>query len=87
MTFPLSPSATRLADALERVMPALHFVGFRGDEYNRACRIFGQPDFIHIGWDKRAQREIGPGDVVIFATGSCSQEPARHSFPDIVEKG
>jgi len=39
-----------------------------------ACdRIFG------------AQREIADGDTFVFATGTCSQEPRFHSFPDIVE--
>ena len=65
--------------------PALHFVGFRGDEYTRACRIFGRPDFIHIGWDLRAQREIAPGDVVVFAKGSEDQIPRAQSYPDIIE--
>lgn len=65
--------------------PALHFVGFRGDEYHRAIRVFGRPDFIHIGWDVRAQREIAEGDVIVFAQGDEHQTPARHNYPDIVE--
>ncbi len=65
---------------------AVHFVGFRGDEYTRACRIFGPPDFIHRGWDLRAQREIAPGDTVVFATGSFDQVPRRQSFNDLDEK-
>ena len=44
----------------------LHFVGFRGDEYNRAIRVFGPPDFIHRDWDWRAFHEVAPGDVVVF---------------------
>lgn len=64
---------------------ALHFVGFHGDEYARAQRVFGRPDFIHIGWDLRAQREIAPGDVVVFAKGPEDQAPRERSFPDIVE--
>lgn len=35
-------------------MQCLHFVGFRGDEYNRAVAVFGTPDFIHRSWDARA---------------------------------
>lgn len=66
--------------------PALHFVGFRGDEYVRAQRVFGRPDFIHIGWDLRAQREIAPGDVVVFARRPADQVPQARSFPDIVER-
>lgn len=71
---------------MAELRPALHFVGFRGDEYVRAQRVFGRPDFIHIGWDLRAQREIAPGDVVVFARGSADQEPQARSFPDILEK-
>lgn len=64
---------------------ALHFVGFRGDEYGRAVRVFGQPDFIHIGWDRWAKLEIMPGDLALFATGAAEDEPSFHSFPDIRE--
>jgi hypothetical protein len=64
----------------------VHFVGFRGDEYARALRVFGTPDFIHRGWDLRAQREIAPDDVVVFATGSFDQVPRRQSFNDLDEK-
>ena len=69
------------------IRPALHFVGFRGDEYASACRVFGRPDFVHIGWDLRAQREIADGDTVVFARGEDGQAPAVRSFPDIVEAG
>ena len=30
--------------------PALHFVGFRGDEYVGARRVWGPSDSLHIGW-------------------------------------
>lgn len=63
----------------------VHFVGFRGDEYGRACRIFGRPDFIHIRWDRRARREIAPADVVVFAKGGADQPPSQFNGPDIVE--
>jgi hypothetical protein len=63
----------------------LHFVGFKGDEYLRACRVFGLPDFIHPGWDLRARREIAPDDTVVFATGSFNQEPRSRSFSDLKE--
>ncbi|MBB4086759.1 hypothetical protein [Sphingomonas carotinifaciens] len=48
-------------------------------------RIFGPPDFIHIGWDRWAKMEIMPGDVAIFATGEAEDHPSDHSFPDICE--
>lgn len=64
----------------------IHFVGFRGDEYMSAVRAFGEPDFIHRGWDLRAQREIADGDLIVFATGSHDQSPRRKSYDDIREQ-
>jgi hypothetical protein len=52
---------------------ALHFVGFKDDRYNTAVKVFGKPDFIHRFWDRRAQREIAEGDVIVFAKGDESQ--------------
>jgi len=64
---------------------ALHFVGFRDDRYWNAVRVFGPPDFIHPGWDARAQREIAPIDTVVFANGTADQEPRRTSYTDLIE--
>ncbi|MDQ1155678.1 hypothetical protein QE385_000005 [Sphingomonas sp. SORGH_AS 950] len=64
---------------------ALHFVGFRGEEYVRAVRVFGPPDFIHIGWDRWARLEVVQDDVAVFATGTAEDEPSAYSFPDIRE--
>ena len=45
-----------------------HFFGFRGDEYNRAIKIFGLPDFIHPVHDRRAYLEIDKDkDILVFA--------------------
>ena len=65
--------------------PALHFVGFRGDEYMRAVRIWGEPSFIHMGNDVRLRRELHPADTVIFANGSESR-PSEYNYPDTKEK-
>lgn len=46
---------------------SVHFVGFRGDEYNRALKVWGKPTFIHRIWDVRAAAEVSPGDLVVFA--------------------
>lgn len=48
---------------------ALHFVGFRGDEYITAVRLFGLPDFYHYNYDARAVAEFMDGDTVVFANG------------------
>jgi hypothetical protein len=52
--------------------PAVHFVGFKGDEFVRAQKVFGKPDFIHRHQDVRLVRggELAPGDIVVFANGS-----------------
>ena len=65
--------------------PALHFVGFRGDEYSAAVRVFGPPDFIHIGWDRWAKLEVVPGDTAIFARGDFDAAPSLYSYPDVHE--
>jgi|SRR5271166_966774 len=61
--------------------PAVHFVGFRGDEYHRARRVFGAPDFVHRVWDNRAVCDIAPGDIVVFAKYH-DQAPSPYSFDD-----
>ena len=44
----------------------VHYVGFRGDEYVRARRIFGGPIYIHLHYDARVFTEVCEDDVVIF---------------------
>ena len=66
-------------------MKTVHYVGFTGDEYLRAKRIFGGPVMIHRRWDRRAQRDIGPDDVVIFARGDETQPLASHNSDDYDE--
>ena len=55
--------------------PALHFVGFRGDEFTRAVRCFGRPDFVHRHMDARFLHggELAPHDTVVFANGAESK--------------
>lgn len=50
----------------------VHFVGFRGDEYHNAVRVFGRPDFIHRINDPRFRHggELAPYDTVVYARGS-----------------
>src|SRR6476620_1298923 len=59
----------------------VHFVGFRGEEYNSAVAAFGKPDFIHRTWDLRALSDIADGDMVVFARYHDS-EPSRYSYDD-----
>lgn len=44
----------------------VHFVGFRGEEYWSAVRIWGKPDYT---WPKATFRILGecaPDDIVVF---------------------
>ena len=63
---------------------AVHFVGFRGDEYFRAIKVFGTPDFIHRNNDTRVLRggEIAPCDRVVYANGCELKEPSPFAFND-----
>jgi hypothetical protein len=36
-----------------------------------------------MGWDNRAQREIIPGDIIVFAQGDWDQPVARYNYPDL----
>ena len=49
--------------------PAIHFVGFRGNEYAIAVRVWGRPDFYHHDHDPRLWGDVAPGDTVVFANG------------------
>ena len=61
---------------------AVHFVGFRGDEFVSAVRAFGQPDFFHRVFDSRAVAEFMDGDVVVFANGSEDRFKENFSWND-----
>lgn len=64
----------------------IHFVGFRDDRWWNAIRVFGKPDFVHPKWDQRARREIGEGDLIVFAEGDEQQPLARFNAADFIEK-
>lgn len=63
---------------------AVHFIGFRGEEYWSAVRIFGRPDFFHRVWDARAKMggERASGDVLVFARGTVEDDPHPMAFND-----
>lgn len=65
--------------------PAVHFVGFRGDEYLSAVRVWGPPSFVHMGNDTRMRREVSEGDTVVFANGS-EDRLSDWNYPDTTEK-
>ena len=47
----------------------LHFVGFRGEEFHSAVKVWGKPDFFHRVFDDRVifGGEVGDDDIIIFA--------------------
>lgn len=69
------------------MVPCVHFVGFRGGEYLSAVKVWGKPDYYHLGWDRRARREIAPGDTIVFAKGEYDQPYAERNFDDILHEG
>lgn len=62
--------------------PALHFVGFRGEEYWSAVRVWGFPDFIHRYLDHRAVGDFAPDDIIICARGCTDDPPNPYAFND-----
>ena len=74
-----------LACAPPPFFPAVHFVGFRGEEYWSAVKVWGRPGFVHRWWDRRAFRDVAPEDTVVFAQGGWTQEPMERNAPDIDE--
>lgn len=44
----------------------VHFVGFRGEEYWSAVKVWGTPQWIHKDYDARVFTEVGKNDVVVF---------------------
>lgn len=70
----------------EVVDPCVHFVGFRGEEYWSAVRIWGLPDFYHRVWDQRARREVADYDLCVFAKYD-PEHPSPYNFDDSNEPG
>lgn len=68
----------------------VHFVGFADPrrtkpsrEYINAVAVFGEPDFYHVYWDRRAAAEINSDDVVVFTRKiDPAAEPNKFSFDD-----
>ena len=76
------PMIREWAEVFKYERPRLHFIGFKDDRIWIARRIWGEPDFYHRRWDVRAQQEIAPNDVAIFADGSIEDAPSLHSWDD-----
>lgn len=64
---------------------AVIFVGFKGDEFNRAMKVFGPPDIVARYADPRLFGDIAPGDTVVFANGeelNIARRANKPSFND-----
>mgnify|MGYP003637583626 CR=1 FL=1 len=63
-------------------MTHVHFIGFRGDEYARAARVFGPPDFVHMWHDARMLGDVGDNDVLVFANKARPDVVNVYSWQD-----
>ena len=63
-------------------MSHVHFIGFRGDEYHRAARVFGTPDFVHLVHDHRMYGDVGEDDVLVFADKADPDYVSDHTWQD-----
>jgi len=61
----------------EDYTPLVHFVGFRGEEYRSAVRVFGLPDVIHraAGEVARADSPTPPTPRVLHPTATTTATP------------
>lgn len=68
--------------------PTVHYIGFVGDEFTRAYRLFGGPAMIHRVYDRRAKAEIDKDvDTVIFANKESPDKLRVFSPPDVTGPG
>lgn len=60
----------------------MHFIGFRGEEYCSAVRVWGQPDFVHLIHDHRLYGDVGPDDVLVFGPKADPAVISEYSWQD-----
>ncbi len=60
----------------------IHFVGFRGDEYLSAVRVFGSPDFVHMVHDARMYGDVGDDDLLVHGPKSDPDRLSKYSWQD-----
>lgn len=68
---------------IQIMVRAIHFVGFKGEEFFSAVRVWGLPDFVHRWKDDRFKHggEVHPNDLVIFANGE-ETKVRKYTFND-----
>jgi len=62
--------------------PHVHFIGFRGEEYWSAVKVFGPPDFIHLIHDHRLYGDVGPDDTLVFGPKADPDHISEYSWQD-----
>jgi len=60
----------------------IHFIGFRGEEYNSAIKVFGKPDFIHMSHDNRMYGDVDETDILIFGPKADPEYISKYSWQD-----
>ena len=63
-------------------MTSIHFIGFRGEEYWSAVRVWGRPDFVHLIHDHRLYGDVGQDDVLIFGPKADPLIISAYSWQD-----
>ena len=68
---------------IQGMVRAIHFVGFKGEEFFSAVRVWGLPDFVHRWKDDRFKHggEVHPNDLVVFANGE-ETKVRKYTFND-----
>ena len=63
-------------------MTCVHFIGFRGEEYWSAVRVWGRPDFVHLIHDHRLYGDVGQEDILIFGPKADPKIISAYSWQD-----
>ena len=58
----------------------VHFIGFDGDGFSAAVKVWGRPDFIHKFFDKRS---LGDIDLECHATAKGTYIQERDLLPQL----
>jgi len=64
------------------ILRHVHFIGFRGEEYWSAVKVWGFPDFVHKWHDNRMYGDVGDNDILIFAGKSDPKEVSEYTWQD-----
>jgi hypothetical protein len=62
--------------------PHVHFIGFRGEEFWSAVKVFGYPDFVHLIHDNRMYGDVGDEDTLVFGPKASPDKISEYSWQD-----